>query len=69
MGPKLLFVIGIVAAHGALGAVWVRQEPFKVRAAVTSCVNTSAPLPYFEPPRELLAMRDPYPISDVQLQP
>jgi len=69
MGPKMLFLIGIVAAHGALGAVWVQQEPYKARAAATRCVNTSAPLPWFEPPRELVAMRDPLPLSEVRLQP
>jgi hypothetical protein len=69
MGPKLLFLIGIVAAHGALGAVWVGQEPFKAQAAVASCINTSAPLPYFEPPRELLAMRADPTVKEVQLQP
>ena len=26
MGPKLLFLLGIVLAHGALAAVWVRQD-------------------------------------------
>jgi len=58
MGPKLLFVVGIVVAHGALGAVWIGQEPPDLRPALTSCVNTQAPLPYFEQQRgELLAMR------------
>ncbi len=57
MGTKLLFVLGIVLAHGALGAVWVRQEPPQARSGTASCVNTSAPLPYFEAPDELLAMR------------
>jgi hypothetical protein len=57
MGPKLLFVLGIVAAHGALGAAWVNQEPTLPRAAATHCVNTTAPLPFFERPRELVAMR------------
>lgn len=58
MGPKLLFVIGIVLAHGALGAVWVGQEPPQPRIAIASCVNSAAPLPYFDQQRgELLAMR------------
>jgi hypothetical protein len=58
MGPKLLFVVGIVLAHGALGAVWVGQEPPQPRTAIAACVNSSAPLPYFDQQRgELLAMR------------
>lgn len=57
MGPKLLFVIGIVAAHGAIGAVWVTQELPERHAPIASCVNTAAPLPYFNQQRgELLAM-------------
>lgn len=59
MGPKLLFVLGIVAAHGALGAVWVQQEPVKPRVNQTACVNTAAPLPYFEQPLEILARVEP----------
>jgi hypothetical protein len=58
MGPKLLFVFGIVLAHGALGAVWVGQEPSHPGSAIASCVNSAAPLPYFDQGRgELLAMR------------
>jgi|SwirhirootsSR2_FD_contig_41_2317004_length_412_multi_2_in_0_out_0_2 hypothetical protein len=69
MGAKLLFLVGIVAAHGALGAVWVQQEPFKASPAIATCVNTSAPLPYFEPARELLAMRTDPTVNEVQLLP
>jgi len=68
MGPKLLFVLGIVVAHGALGAALLGQEPHLGRTAVANCVNTSAPLPYFERPRELVAMRTT-PLAEVQLQP
>ena len=58
MGAKLLFVFGIVLAHGALGAVWVGQEPPQPRVAIATCVNSSAPLPYFDQQRgELVAMR------------
>jgi hypothetical protein len=56
MGPKLLFVLGIVATHGALGAAWVRgsaPEPLPI----STCANTPAPQPHFEPRAELLAMR------------
>jgi hypothetical protein len=69
MGPKLLFLIGIVAAHGAVGAVWVQQEPTAGRAAAAGCVNTAAPLPWFEPPRELVAMHSGPGINEVQLLP
>ena len=56
MGPKLLFVMGIVLAHGALAAVWVRQDaPPPARATLGTCVNAPMPMPYFQPPRELLA--------------
>ena len=57
MAPKFLFVMGIVLAHGALGAVWVRQEGSEPRTTLATCVNTPLPLPYFQPQRELLAMR------------
>jgi hypothetical protein len=56
MGTKLLFVLGIVLTHGALGAVWMHEEVPLFRPAATSCVNTPLPLPYFEPKREMLAM-------------
>jgi hypothetical protein len=69
MGPKLLFVIGIVAAHGAIGAVWVTQELPEPRAPIASCVNTAAPLPYFNQQRgELLAMQvEAMPSEDTRL--
>ncbi len=56
MRAKLLFVMGIILTHGALGAVWIRDESPKLQPAATSCVNAPMPLPYFEPPREVLAM-------------
>jgi len=55
MGPKLLFIAGIVVAHGALAAGWVRQDAPKHRTSINTCVQTQDDLPYFEPPRELLA--------------
>jgi len=57
MGPKLLFVLGIVATHGALGAAWMRTGAPEPRSAATTCVNSPAPLPYFQPQSELLAMQ------------
>jgi hypothetical protein len=57
MGRKLLFVLGIVIAHGALGAVWVQQEATEHHPALPTCVYAPGPLPYIQPQRELLAMR------------
>ena len=55
MGPKLLFVLGIIVAHGALAAGWVHQDAPKQRASIATCVQAPDTLPHFEPPRELLA--------------
>ena len=58
MGRKLLFIFGIVLAHGALAAVWMAHEPPKQRVFIGTCVRTpNAPnaLPHYSPPRELLA--------------
>jgi hypothetical protein len=55
MGPKLLFVFGIVAAHGAVGAAWCRQDSPQQRTAMATCVNAPAPLPYIESRGEMLA--------------
>ena len=57
MGPKFLFIMGIVLAHGALGAVWVRSEEPALPKTLATCVNAPLPMPYFQPQRELLAMR------------
>jgi len=56
MRAKLLFLLGIILTHGALGAVWIHDESPRTRSVATSCVNTPMPLPYFEPQREILAM-------------
>jgi hypothetical protein len=61
MGPKLLFVIGIIVAHGVLAAGWIAHEPPKQRVSIGTCVRTpNAPnvLPHYSPPRELLARAD-----------
>ena len=55
MGPKLLFILGIIAAHGALAAGWVRQDASKQRPSIATCVQVPDTLPHFDPPRELLA--------------
>jgi hypothetical protein len=52
-----LFFMGIVLAHGALGAVWVLKEGPEERNTLATCVNAPLPSPNFQPPRELLAMR------------
>ena len=66
MGPKLLFVLGIIVAHGALAAGWVHQDAPKQRQAMTTCVQTPEDLPYFEPPRELLARAD-VPMAELEV--
>ena len=58
MGPKLLFVIGIVVAHGCLAASLVNDEPPKQRASISTCVRAPSVLPHYAPPRELLARVD-----------
>jgi hypothetical protein len=60
MGPKLLFVMGILLAHGALGAAWLKDAaPQPHRSAAATCVNTTpAPSAYpdLSPRREIFAM-------------
>lgn len=57
MGPKLLFFLGIVAAHSAIAAALVREDASLQRAAVTtSCVNSpDTALPDFTPRAEIYA--------------
>jgi hypothetical protein len=68
MGRKLLFVLGIVVAHGALAAGWVHQDAPKSRTSIATCVQAPDTLPHFDPPRELLA-RAEVQIMDGVLQP
>jgi hypothetical protein len=58
MGPKLLFILGIIVAHGALAAGWLHQDTPKPRDPIASCVRTPDTLPDFSPPKELLAMAE-----------
>jgi hypothetical protein len=67
MGPKLLFLVGIIVAHGALAAGWVSQESPGMRIPVTTCAQAPAAAPHFEVPRELLAMTD-IPIAELRVQ-
>ncbi len=57
MGPKLLFLIGIVAAHGAVAAGWLAQDSPKHRQPVMSTCARGAPSQplHISPPRELFA--------------
>lgn len=56
MGPKLLFVFGIVLAHGALAAGWMAQETPRHRAAViSSCTQFPSQPLNLAPRREMLA--------------
>jgi hypothetical protein len=66
MGPKLLFILGIIVAHGALAAGLARQEAPKQRVSIATCVQTPEDLPYFEPPRELLARAD-VPMAELEV--
>jgi len=65
MGRKLLFILGIVLAHGALAAGWVAQEPPKQRIPFATCVRSPNAVPHYSPPLELLARAD---ISIVDLR-
>ena len=58
MGPKLLFVMGIVAVHGVLAAGWVGSVDPASHPTTSACVNAPAggALPDFTPRRELLAI-------------
>jgi hypothetical protein len=67
MGPKLLFVLGIVVAHGAVAASLVRQEAPKQREGIATCVRAPQALPHIHPKRELLAMAD-IPTVDLQVR-
>jgi hypothetical protein len=56
MGSKLLFVLGIVLAHGALAAGWMAKEaPRQREAVITSCARLPSQPLHIEPKRELLA--------------
>jgi len=56
MGAKLLFIVGIIVAHGALAAGWVHHETPMQRAIVGSCVHMPGTLPNIAPAREIYAM-------------
>ena len=56
MGPKVLFVMGILLAHGALGAAWLKDASPQPRQSVAACVNSPGAMPDLSPRREILAM-------------
>jgi hypothetical protein len=56
MGPKVLFVMGILLAHGALGAAWLKDASPQPRQAVAACVHSPGAMPDLSPRREILAM-------------
>ena len=56
MGSKLLFILGIVAAHSALAAALVQQQAPRQRVAATSCVSVpDTALPDLTPRAEIYA--------------
>jgi hypothetical protein len=66
MKSKLLFILGIVVAHGAVGAGLVHDLTSSPREVALTCVNTPAADPYFAPPGELFAARVVFaPVGDV----
>ena len=65
MGPKLLFVLGIVAGPRGFGCGLGEQEAPRFRVSGATCVNVPGPLPYFQPPREILAMLVPIASEDL----
>jgi hypothetical protein len=70
MRSKLLFVMGILLAHGALGAAWIKQDAPQSRVSLATCVNTPLPMPqFFQPQREPLLAHVVSMQSEVQAQP
>ena len=57
MGPKRLFVLGIVVTHAAVGAALMQADPPPV-VAVSSCVYAPDPLPPFQAQAELARITD-----------
>ena len=67
MSAKLLFISGIVAAHGAVAAAWMGEVMTVQRIPVTTCVQPPAQTPHFQPKAELLAWVVPAPAEVAQL--
>jgi len=47
--------MGILLAHGAVGAAWIKQDAPQARASLSTCVNTPLPMPYFQTREPMLA--------------
>jgi hypothetical protein len=56
MHSKLLFIFGIIVAHGAVAAGLMHDLSLPQRGVALSCTNLPTADPYFAPPRELLAL-------------
>jgi len=56
MKSKLLFIFGIVVAHGAVGAGLMHDISSPRGPVALSCATLPTADPYFAPPRELLAL-------------
>ena len=67
MRAKLLFIFGIVVAHGALAAGLISEDPPKRRIAAATCVRTPEALPHISPKLELLAMAE-MPTADLRVR-
>jgi hypothetical protein len=55
MKSKLLFIFGIVVAHGAVGAGLMHDLSSAQREVSLTCAHTPTADPYFAPQRELFA--------------
>jgi hypothetical protein len=55
MKSKLLFIFGIVVAHGAVGAGLMHDLSSAPREVSLTCAHIPTADPYFAPQRELLA--------------
>jgi hypothetical protein len=55
MKSKLLFIFGILVAHGAVGAGLMHDLSLPQRVVALTCAHTPSADPYFAPRRELFA--------------
>jgi len=53
-------------AHGALAASWAHQDAPKQRNLIATCIQAPEDLPYFQPPKELLA-RAEIPVAELEV--
>jgi hypothetical protein len=69
MGPKLLFLIGIVVTHAAVGAAFVNRAQNPPHAVVPTCTQPPTLLPHYEPQAELLVLHETVVTLGDRLQP